>query len=64
MERFCVARFAAGVAESVTRIWKLETPAGAVGVPIIEHPTSCRPPGSVPELSVQEYGEIPPDAVI
>ena len=53
---------AVGVVESVTFTVKLNEP-DAVGVPEIVPPDeSVRPPGRAPELRVQLYGVVPPDA--
>jgi hypothetical protein len=60
----CVAVSAAGVLESVTMAVKLNDPA-VVGVPEIVPlaVASVRPAGSVPALTLQLYGAVPPVAV-
>ena len=52
----------AGLPLSVTRTVKLDVPL-AVGVPEITPPLeSVSPAGSVPDASVQAYGDVPPPA--
>jgi hypothetical protein len=60
----CVAVSAAGVLESVTMAVKLNDPV-VVGVPEIVPlaVASVRPAGSVPALTLQLYGAVPPVAV-
>jgi hypothetical protein len=53
----------AGEEESVTCTVKLEGPA-LVGVPLIVPPLlKLRPAGNAPEVTVHEYGVVPPVAV-
>jgi hypothetical protein len=57
-----VAVWAVGVVESVTFVVKVKVPE-AVGVPESMPPAeSVKPAGSAPELMLQVYGVVPPDA--
>lgn len=49
----------AGDSESVTFTVTVELPA-VVGVPLTVQPLMLRPAGSVPDVIVQLYGELPP----
>jgi len=54
---------AAGELESVALMVSAETPA-VVGVPESEQLVRVRPAGTVPLLSVQVYGAVPPETPI
>jgi hypothetical protein len=61
--RLAVAVWGVGVAESVAFTVKLEVPA-VVGEPeMMPAPLNVNPAGRLPEVTVQEYGAVPFDAV-
>jgi hypothetical protein len=58
----CVAVCTAGVVESVTLAVNENEP-DAVGVPeIVPAAERVKPPGNAPELMLQVYGVVPPEA--
>jgi hypothetical protein len=62
IESGCVT-FCVGEEESVTWTVKLDWPA-LVGVPLIVPPLlKLRPAGNEPDVTVHEYGAVPPEAV-